>query len=92
MRHSATASQVLNNQTNSRTKWLWIAGLLALCLWFVTLGTRLLLNPGRPHAEIAREMLISGDWVTPRLNGIRNFENHLCSTDDRADLSGIRRE
>ncbi len=46
-----------------------------MALWFATLGTRRLLNPdeGR-YAEIAREMLVSGDWVTPRLNGIKYFE------------------
>ena len=44
-------------------------------LWFGTLGSRHLANPdeGR-YAEIAREMVVSGDWVTPRLNGFKYFE------------------
>jgi 4-amino-4-deoxy-L-arabinose transferase-like glycosyltransferase len=51
-----------------------ILALLAV-LWFVTLGTRHLLEPdeGR-YAEISREMLTTGDWVTPRLNGLKYFE------------------
>jgi 4-amino-4-deoxy-L-arabinose transferase-like glycosyltransferase len=48
--------------------------ILALA-WFATLGLRPLLEPdeGR-YAEIPREMSVSGDWVTPRLNGIKYFE------------------
>jgi Aminoarabinose transferase C-terminal domain/Dolichyl-phosphate-mannose-protein mannosyltransferase len=55
--------------------WFWLAALVVVALWFSTLGTRHLLNPdeGR-YAEIAREMLVTGDWVTPRLNGIKYFE------------------
>jgi len=44
-------------------------------LWFAFLGYRQLITPdeGR-YAEIAREMALSHDWVTPRLNGVKYFE------------------
>ncbi|WP_283149323.1 glycosyltransferase family 39 protein [Silvimonas soli] len=49
--------------------------ILLAVLWFGTLGYRKVINPdeGR-YSEIAREMTVSGDWVTPRLNGIKYFE------------------
>jgi len=51
---------------------LWLG--LAL-LWFVPLNWPHLFDPdeGR-YAEIPREMVASGDWVTPRLDGIKYFE------------------
>lgn len=44
-------------------------------LFFTCLGVRPLSTPdeGR-YAEIPREMALSGDFVTPRLNGIKYFE------------------
>src|SRR5882672_3844015 len=55
----------------------WVAGALLVCalVWFVGLEYRGLFMPdeGR-YADIARAMLDTGDWVTPRLNGIKYFE------------------
>ena len=50
----------------------WV--ILALA-WFATLAWRPLLEPDESrYAEIPREMVQSGDWATPRLNGLKYFE------------------
>lgn len=57
-------------------RWLFLAlaAFLAV-LWLATLAGRPLFNPdeGR-YAEIPREMLSSGDWIVPRLNGLAYIE------------------
>lgn len=54
---------------------LWSLLIVFAIVWFGTLEYRKLIKPdeGR-YAEIAREMAVSGDFVTPRLNGIKYFE------------------
>jgi 4-amino-4-deoxy-L-arabinose transferase-like glycosyltransferase len=48
--------------------------LLAIA-WFGTLGVRPLYKADESrYAEIPREMVASGDWITPRLNGFKYFE------------------
>ena len=56
-----------------RALWLLIA-VFAL-VWFSNLEYRKLVRPdeGR-YAEIPREMVAGGDWVTPRLNDLKYFE------------------
>lgn len=49
--------------------------LLLVLVWFANLEARKLIRPdeGR-YAEVAREMVVTGDWVTPRQNGFKYFE------------------
>jgi len=61
--------------------FVWTLLILFLLIWFYMLGARTLVpsDEGR-YAEMAREMVATHDWLTPRLNGIKYFEKPPLQT------------
>jgi 4-amino-4-deoxy-L-arabinose transferase-like glycosyltransferase len=54
---------------------LLVLAVLFAALYALQLGSAPLANPDESrYAEIPREMVATGDWVTPRLNGVVYFE------------------
>jgi len=54
--------------------------LLYLIVYFTPLGIRPMIAPDEPrYAEIAREMVASGDWISAHLNGVRYLEKPVMS-------------
>jgi len=52
--------------------------LLFLAIYILPLGVRPMITPDElRYAEIPREIIATGDWVVPRLNGLRYFEKPI---------------
>ncbi|KGC66735.1 dolichyl-phosphate-mannose-mannosyltransferase family protein [Burkholderia pseudomallei] len=66
--------------TLNRAALLLLVAALAV-IWFAPLGLRHLIpsDEGR-YAEMAREMFVTGDWITPRYNGYKYFEKPPLQT------------
>src|SRR5437879_2017467 len=75
--NSRTNAAAVHKATDCRSllRDLLLLAVLAGILFSFGLGSRSLWSPdeGR-YAEIPREMVESGDYVTPRLNGVKYFE------------------
>ncbi|MBW2603605.1 MAG: phospholipid carrier-dependent glycosyltransferase [Deltaproteobacteria bacterium] len=57
-----------------RKSYIVIIGIFVL-IYIFPLGIRPIIIPDESrYAEIPREMIASGDWIVPRLNGLRYFE------------------
>ena len=64
----------MSSPTRATRGW-WLILIAALLIWCANLDYRkLALSDEGRYSEIPRYMAQSGDWVTPRLNGIKYFE------------------
>src|SRR5215210_5892439 len=61
-----------------RRQSIFILLIACLVLFWWRLGTLGLIDPDEPfYAQTAREMVQSGDWVTPRIYGAPQFEKPI---------------
>jgi 4-amino-4-deoxy-L-arabinose transferase-like glycosyltransferase len=69
------------NELHKSKAFLWSLLVVFTLIWLYALGIRTLVPPdeGR-YAEMAREMFVTGDWITTRLNGIKYFEKPPLQT------------
>jgi 4-amino-4-deoxy-L-arabinose transferase-like glycosyltransferase len=58
--------------THSHRRWLILALIIAAFIRLATLGVYPLTdNTEARYAEVAREMLVSGNWISPQLHGVK---------------------
>jgi 4-amino-4-deoxy-L-arabinose transferase len=80
VRHSKTlnrgqAQAFANHRVSAANAWVVALISLYVLLYIIPLGFRPLFLPDETrYFEIPREMIETGDWVVPRLNGLRYFE------------------
>ena len=69
------------NELHSSRLLMWSLLGIFIVVTLYALGVRTLVPPdeGR-YAEMAREMFVTGDWITTRLNGIKYFEKPPLQT------------
>ena len=74
-------SDLYRKDLHTRPAVVWTLFAVFVLVSLYMLGVRTLVPPdeGR-YAEMAREMFVSGDWVTTRLNGIKYFEKPPLQT------------
>ena len=81
MTNPSHASTLPGTSSKLFSIWFWLSVIVFLGIWFYMLGARTLVptDEGR-YAEMAREMVATGDGVTPRLNAIKYFEKPPLQT------------
>ncbi|MGI0491118.1 ArnT family glycosyltransferase [Alkalinema pantanalense CENA528] len=61
-------------QSSRWVPWIWIGLLVGIAFWY-GLGSTGLLDETEPlFAEAARQMTVTGDWITPYFNGVTRFD------------------